>query len=271
MEWPVSVQDRYLYFTIDTSQKAKAHTVQYPFRYRFSCSLRFEARNTPETAQIDLIWFSNVSNNVIHNHRFKAEERAQLTVLVSSTTSGTTSSGSVGGSQNDEEDPTPTNNGLTAECETRGKEGDGDDISSKTFWRIVIGSGILLVLVMLPVVVVPLILLPGEESSEDPVDLFALSEEEEEGYDLTLVPNLSNSTILTLLEDPHSVQARAYDWISADPHWDSYQEDWRQQQRFAMVCLYYAFQNLRNLGDGYFFLDHMDPALHKCEWDNRLS
>lgn len=80
------------------------------------------------------------------------------------------------------------------------------------------------------------------------------------GFDLSLVPDMTNDT-LQALADPLSQQARAYDWISRDPNWGSY-KDWRKQQRFALMCLYYAFQGKNGMAVRF------DPRYnaHECSW-----
>lgn len=84
---------------------------------------------------------------------------------------------------------------------------------------------------------------------------------EKGGIDLTLVPNMTDATMMAIVEDKFSPQARAYDWISKDPNWSSY-EDWRKQQRFAMVCFFETVVIINAMRE------YFQPSYyrHECEW-----
>lgn len=91
----------------------------------------------------------------------------------------------------------------------------------------------------------------GDDPSEDT----AMAEIEEKASEAPtwLVPNMTSSTLLAL-EDPFSVQSRAYDWISRDPNWEDY-EDWRRQQRFALACIHHTFGSSFSRQPNYYMSD----------------
>jgi hypothetical protein len=130
---------------------------------------------------------------------------------------------------------------------------DGNNSTqTKPWWKsepFIVSMGALILIIIAVAVVVPLVLNMGG-TEEDP--LLGLDNQEggplvedpvEEGFDLSLVPGLSNITILAL-DEIESAQYKAFDWISQDPNWDMY-EDWRKQQRFAMACIHFSFETNR--------------------------
>jgi hypothetical protein len=141
-----------------------------------------------------------------------------------------------------------------------------DDTPNVPFWQkpaFMMGAGILL-LILLVAVVVPFVIPKNEEG--DTVVGGPTNPPTEEVVSIAPIPDLPEYTVAKLdLED--SVPHQAYDFVTKDPNWNSY-EDWQRQQRFAVACFFFAFGgeptgsggwNDRSINEGFY-------NQHECEW-----
>lgn len=106
-----------------------------------------------------------------------------------------------------------------------------------------------------------------EDDTEDSVRVEATGNTTKE---FLLVPNLTQHT-LDALKDPHSYQSWAYGWVEdeIDWDWDTY-PPWRQRQRFAIACIYYAFNRLQ-FNDNSQNIDTLDPILTRRKKDECVN
>ncbi|CAB9514900.1 Leucine Rich Repeat [Seminavis robusta] len=133
---------------------------------------------------------------------------------------------------NNVDDASGEDSGSNRTSQVEGGEGDhAEDHTSTPRNNMALGvSMIVIVIVISLAIAIPTAILTGDGNPT--------SETDQSGTDSYLVPNITNRTIAAM-QDPTTSQHLAYNWISKDPFWDSYQ-DWRKIQRFGMSCLYYA-------------------------------
>lgn len=82
--------------------------------------------------------------------------------------------------------------------------------------------------------------------------------EEEEAEWVPIIPGMTEAMI-EAINTKGSQQERAYNWMSKDPDLDQY-EDWRLQQRYALMCFFYGFRGNVDLRFGpTYFTD-------ECQW-----
>lgn len=77
--------------------------------------------------------------------------------------------------------------------------------------------------------------------------------------------DLPVSTMETILRDPDSPQAKAYEWLCNDPFLDLYVDDqeFRLHQRYALATIYYALD-----GENWYLQSGwMNYAVNECDWD----
>lgn len=89
-------------------------------------------------------------------------------------------------------------------------------------------------------------------------------------YDFLLIdlPDLPNSTVQRIIENPLSHQARGYEWLRDHPNITA-MPDWRKVQLFALATFYYAFEGPhwpRGVRDSW-----MQPDTHECSWFNGFA
>lgn len=119
---------------------------------------------------------------------------------------------------------------------------DWDEQQKKNRNKVYLLIGSLLLIVA--AVVLPMVFLLGRDKGKDTEDPILVANFTRNGIEeFSLVPNLTQHT-LDALADPHSYQWWAYSWVEVEPDWDAY-SPWRQQQRFALACIYFAFHSLR--------------------------
>lgn len=117
---------------------------------------------------------------------------------------------------------------------------------------------------------IPLIILQQNQSSSEDMAAVAMEVEEppkiaepdpiQEADIRALIPEVTSATIKAIQEDPYSQQSKAYDLITRDEDWETYQ-DWRKQQRFAVACFCYAFSTAHARYDV-----EPVPHQHECDW-----
>eukprot|EP00797_Seminavis_robusta_P033315 Sro76_g041580.2 (432) ;mRNA; r:45051-46346 len=83
---------------------------------------------------------------------------------------------------------------------------------------------------------------------------------------LCIVPLLPASTVGMIRSYPTSPQARAFQWVNADPYLHDY-PDWRIQQRFALATFYLA------TGGDHWSVNRgwMEYGIHECQWHSGES
>jgi hypothetical protein len=150
----------------------------------------------------------------------------------------------------------PTESGHSQEAE--------DGTPNVPFWQkpaFMMGAGILL-LIVLVAVVVPFVIPKNREG--DPVLGGNTSPPTEEVISIAPIPDLPEYTLVEL-EVEDSVPHQAYDFVTNDPNWNSY-EDWRRQQRFSVACFFFAFRGEltgsnedKGINEGFY-------NQHECEW-----
>ncbi|CAB9499984.1 Leucine Rich Repeat [Seminavis robusta] len=117
-------------------------------------------------------------------------------------------------------------------------EGLEDDYMRRKKMTMATAVGFLVIIAIIIVVVVVVV---ATGSSED--DNAMAQVEPDKGNTLDprlLMPSLPDATVDAIVNDPHSAQHQAYDWLLRDPTLADY-EEWRLLQRFVLVVLYYAF------------------------------
>ena len=125
-------------------------------------------------------------------------------------------------------------------------------------------AGVLALLLVIIVVstVIPIVMRGDPVDDPSPANGASKYPDSPMEYD---VPDLANYT-LEALENPSSIQGLAYAWVRKTHGWDDF-DDWRKQQRFAVVCAISGAKGLASfsMAMGFAVKDAMLLS-HECDW-----